>query len=435
MSSAPPEIRVAALGPVQVFRDGVEVELPGRRPQLMLALLLARADQTVSVTELIALLWADEPPANAVNMLHRYVGEIRRTLQPGLRFRAAGHWLHGVPGGYRLRIDPATCDVLEFRALGQRATTAATPLEASSHWAAALSLWRGPYADGLNSSSDAFAAMNQQRATAALHAAETARRAEGGADLLLPLIQAVAQRNPLDEALAAEVVRLLAAGDRRDEATAWYLATEARLADQLGVGPGAALTATFQSVSNPAQHHRKIGPAQLPPDPWPFGGRRAELDALTRARESFPGLGVIAVDGVPGVGKSTLAVHWAHRIVGRYPDGQLFANLRGSDPVGEPTDPSAVLAGFLDALGVRPPDLPTDRDARAGLFRTRTAGLRLLVVLDDARGLDQVRPLIPAAPGSLVLVTSRTRLSSLAAHEGAVLIGLDRPDAAENTDC
>jgi len=422
MSGTEPGIWLGVLGPIRVVRDGIEADLPGRRAQLLLALLAARANHTVSTTELIGLLWEGEPPSNALNMLRRHVGEIRRAFEPGLPFRAEGRWLAGVPGGYRFKADPSTCDLLRFRALAAQATS--TP-----DWIAALGLWRGTYADGLGGSSEAFAAVNEERAAASVRAAHSIRRAGPEIGGLLPLIQETARLNPLDEALAAEVVRLLAVDGRREEAIAWFRTTEARIADQLGVAPGPVLAGALPTSNVSVRDH--AAPAQLPSDLWLFGGRRPELDALERARASFPGLGIIAIDGIPGVGKSTLAVHWAHRIAGDYPDGQLFVNLRGYGPADEPTDPSTVLAGFLEALGVQPEELPPDLDALAALFRTRTHDRRLLIVLDNARQAEQVRPLIPAGPGCLVVVTSRTRMSTLAAHEGAVLVGLDLPGSAD----
>lgn len=446
---------LTALGPVHVHRAGCEVELPGR-PSLMLALLLARAGATVGVDELTALLWSAEPPANAANMVHRYIGSIRRALEPGLPFRAAGRWLAGVPGGYRLRVAPEQADVPRFRALVARAAGAPDPESALSDWTAALSLWRGRYAHGLTADPPAaFVAMDRERAAAAVTASATARRA-GVSGRILPLIREVAEAHPLDETLAAEMVWLLAAEGRTTDASAWYQRIAGDLADQLGVEPGPALeTARAQAIGDPftpapgqvaggpvttapgtaagvpAGRTTGLRPAQLPSDLRLFGGRRVEMAALDAAREMFAGAGVVALDGIPGVGKSTLAVHWAHTVAHRFPDGQLFTNLRGYDPSGEPAEPADVLAGFLEALGVPAGEIPATVEARSGLFRTITANQRLLVVLDNARGVDQVRPLLPASPASLVLITGRARLSGLAAHEGAVLIGLDLPEVAE----
>lgn len=304
-------IRLDVLGTVRVTRDGTETGLE-RRPRLMLALLLARAGQTVGVSEVIDLLWGAAPPANAINMVRRYVGAIRRAIEPGLPFRAEGSWLAGVPGGYRLRAGPDSADVLEFRALAGRARAAAgaaaspaanpatnpaaSPAAAVADWVAALSLWRGPYADGLIVSGPvpaAFAAVDEERASAA----RTASRA-GDPGAVLPLVRAVAEANPLDESLAAEVIRLLTEQGRAAEAASWYRRTRDMLDEHLGVSPGPALaTALDPSARTPR-------PAQLPSDPRLFGGRRDEVAAMTAAVQRFAGTaGVIAIDGIPGSGK------------------------------------------------------------------------------------------------------------------------------------
>jgi DNA-binding SARP family transcriptional activator len=425
-----PSIRITVLGAVRVFRDGAEVELTGTRPRLMLALLLARAGGTVTVAELIELLWPADPPAGAVNMIRRHAGAVRRALEPGLPFRAEGAWLAGVPGGYRLRADPATTDLFEFRALAARAAQAPHPADALPDWVAALSLWHGRYAAGLietASTPAAFAAMDRERSAAVLSAGAAAREA-GNPGLVLPQAREVAGSSPLDEVLAAEMIRLLVADGRRAEAEAWHRRTRDLLAEQLGITPGPALATALATTLDQQAAPAPARPQQLPSDLWLFGGRVAELGALTAVMNRA---GVIAIDGIPGVGKTTLAVHWSHLVAGRFPDGQLFANLRGYDPSGEPADPEEILGAFLDALGVPPPEIPEGTEARAGLFRTLTAERRLLIVLDNARTAEQVRPLIPAAPGSLVLITSRTRLSGLAARLGATLIGLDLPSPAE----
>lgn len=424
-------IRLAVLGDVQVFRDGHEVALPGYRPRLILAVLLAHGGRTVGVAELVEALWAENPPAGARNMLHRHIGVLRRALEPGLPFRAEGSWLSGEPGGYRLRAGPADADVAEFRALVAQAGAAQTTTAQADVWAAALSLWRGPYARGL--AAPVFAAVERERAAAALAAGEAARRA-GLAAKVLPLVQAVAELHPLDEALAAETMRLLAAEGRTREAAGWFRRTERVLEERLGVAAGPILTGARDELAAPGPAAGARRPAQLPSDLWLFGGRRAELAALTAAMESSRGVGVVAIDGIPGVGKSTLAVHWAHTVAHRFPDGQLFVNLRGHDPSGVPADPGDVLTGFLDALGVPPPDIRADPEDRIDQFRTVTAGRRLLIVLDNARAVEQVRPLIPAAAGCLVLVTSRSRLTGLAAREGATLLGLDLPGPADARD-
>jgi transcriptional regulator with XRE-family HTH domain/tetratricopeptide (TPR) repeat protein len=169
-------------------------------------------------------------------------------------------------------------------------------------------------------------------------------------------------------------------------------------------------------------------PRQLPPAVAAFTGRAAELTALTTMLDggSEPGTVVIsAIGGTAGVGKTALAVYWAHQVAGRFPDGQLHVNLRGFGPSGIPVAPDAAVRGFLDALGVPPERIPAGPDAQAGLYRSLLADRRMLIVLDNAHDEAQVRPLLPASPASLVLVTSRNQLSGLAAADGARLLSLD----------
>ncbi len=171
-------------------------------------------------------------------------------------------------------------------------------------------------------------------------------------------------------------------------------------------------------------------PRQLPAAVADFTGRSPELRALTaileRAGPGGPGTVVIsAIGGTAGVGKTALALHWAHRVAARFADGQLYVNLRGYDPSGAPAAPEAAIRGFLDALGVPPERIPVSPEAQAGLYRSLLSGKRMLILLDNARDEQQVRPLLPASPRSLVLVTSRSQLSGLAATDGARLLSLD----------
>jgi len=173
-----------------------------------------------------------------------------------------------------------------------------------------------------------------------------------------------------------------------------------------------------------------VVPRQLPAAVADFTGRAAELAALTRVLDQAvaggPGTVVIsAIGGTAGVGKTALALHWAHQVAAQFPDGQLHVNLRGFGPSGTPADPAATIQGFLHALGVPPGRIPPDPEAQAGLYRSLLADRRMLIVADNARDEQQVRPLLPASPGSLVLVTSRSQLPGLAAADGARLISLD----------
>jgi hypothetical protein len=189
------------------------------------------------------------------------------------------------------------------------------------------------------------------------------------------------------------------------------------------------------SPAPPSQ--RPAAPAQLPLDARGFAGRGAELaylDAVLAASEHSAAVLISAVLGTAGVGKTALAVHWAHQVAGRFPDGQLYVNLRGFDPAGPALDSGEASRGFLVGLGVAPPQIPADRAAQVGLYRSLLAGRRILVVLDNARDAEQVRPLLPGAPGCLVVVTSRNQMASLVAAEGAYPLTLDLLTSTEAED-
>lgn len=417
-------VRVSVLGAVRVFRDGREVDLSASRPRLILALLVANIDRIVTVDELIDQVWGEKPPVGARNVLHRHIGRIRRALEPGLAFREPGTWLLGVPGGYQFRSEGLDVDLLEFRNLAARGSVAGLT--------AALRLWSGDFADGLDRTPTprptVFAQIEDERLRAAIAAADAAPHERAEAEVL-PLVQAVALRHPLDDALAARTVGLLAATGKHGEALAWADRTADLLRDELGLEPGSELSAAQADLSaGPAGpgHQR---PAQLPAVSRFFGGRAVEERLLDAALQR--GAGVVAISGIPGVGKSALAVHWAHEVAGRFPGGQLFANLRGFDPGGSVASAEDVLGDFLFGLGVGPDSVPAGEQARAGLFRTLTAEQRILIVLDNARDAEQILPLLPTSRDSLVVVTSRARLSGLAARTGAELIDLDLPSAAE----
>ncbi|MEU8820063.1 tetratricopeptide repeat protein, partial [Actinoplanes sp. NPDC048796] len=252
-------------------------------------------------------------------------------------------------------------------------------------------------------------------------------------------------------ALQAQLLLVLSADGQQAEAIAVFQAIRRRLAEELGVDPGDELREAYQLVlhqgagepssagesATPAQHGQGDGassgaavlPAQLPADlPWFTGREEVEhwtlglVNGHVLTQVSTP---VLAIDGLPGVGKTSLAIHLAHQLADAYPDGQLYVDLQGFDPGQSILHPAEALQGFLNALGVPDAEIPASHNARSGLYRSVLAGRRILVVLDNAHSVEQVRPLLPGAPGCLVLVTSRKRLTGLATAHGAHLTTLD----------
>ncbi|MFF1548779.1 BTAD domain-containing putative transcriptional regulator [Streptomyces sp. NPDC058291] len=492
-------LRFAVLGDVQVRRGDAVLELAGPQERAFVALLLVGAGQPIAVSEIVEVLWGADPPRSAVNVVRRRVGALRRLLEPGLAPRAEGRWLVRQAGGYRLVTDGDSSDLLTFRALREEASRIAArqPEGALRLLKEALALWRGPVAVGVPErvrTHAAFAAVDRERLAAVREAADAAWRA-GTPEAVLAELRRAAARHPLDEPLQARLVLALAAAGRRPEALTAYETVRARLAEELGIDPGADLReardavlharassvavgephrahASSVAVGEPHRAHASSaqGPAvprddpaapapalavpdQLPHDVPAFTGRQAELDEILRlldaavpraavpqtdassADASRPQAAVIsAIGGMAGVGKTSLAVHWAHRVADRFPDGRLYVNLRGFDPSGAVMEPGEAVRGFLDALGVPPERVPHAVDAQSALYRSVLAGRRVLVVLDNARDADQVEPLLPASPGCLALVTSRDELAGLVAAHGARSLTLRPFDAGQARD-
>ncbi len=435
-------IRFAVLGPVRVWRGDEEVLGGPPQQRAILALLLARAGAPVGMAELTDLLWPTDPPTSAANVVHRYIGMLRRVLEPDLPTRAAGRWLVRQVGSYRLTVDADSLDLLKFRALAADArglVAGGRTEDAVGRFTQALSLWRGPCVPGVDVSTGAhavFAEIDRERVVLAQEAADAALSV-GRSRTVLAALREIAALYPLVEPLQARLMLALAASGYQAEALSTYRRISARLADELGIDPGAELRAAHQRVvrqqvgqqptaqrpTPKAAASPVVLPAQLPPDLPMFTGRRCELSRLNSLLDST--MLICAIDGIAGIGKTTFAVHWAHQLAERYPDGQLYVDLRGFDPSGSVLGPSKALRGFLDALGVAPQRIPDSLEAQAGLYRSLLKDRRVLILLDNARDVAQVRPLLPASPGCLVIITSRNQLSGLITTHAAHALTLD----------
>ncbi|MFI5592008.1 BTAD domain-containing putative transcriptional regulator [Amycolatopsis sp. NPDC051758] len=428
-------VRIQVLGSVRAWRDGTELDLgpPGRRA--VLGLLALAGGDAVARRELVDTLWGDRPPPSAVNVVQTHVKHLRRLLEPGRAPRSGSGVLPHIGGGYAVRRDAVDVDLWQFRALIAEANNAhrdADAVRVTASLGEALRLWRGrPLADlPLLAAHPKVVSLIAERREAFTRFAD-AMITVGSAAEVLPGIAEAAAEQPLDESAQALLIRAHHALGQRGEAFRLYRQARARLVEELGIDPGPELlsahaallqddgvTAPGPAETRPAQRI----PKQLPAGSDGFTGRTAELSFLDGTVAA--GGTIVAVSGTAGVGKTALAVHWAHRVRDRFPDGQLYANLRGHAE-GAPAPPVEILAQFLSALGIPAERVPADAETAAALYRTLTTDRKVLVLLDNAAGPQQVRPLLPAGPGCLVVVTGRDRMTGLVAVHGARRLTLD----------
>jgi DNA-binding SARP family transcriptional activator len=432
----------AILGPLLVHDGDTFVDVPKGRQRVLLAALLLHAGKPVSADALADVVWDRSPPPGAEVTLRSHVLRLRRVLGP-----RAGARLVTCSPGYLLQAADDEVDVLCFRCLcrdGGGAALAGAWGRAHVLLAEALELWRGAPLDGIPSESlrqDQTQDLEMLRLQAEEWRMDAALRLGGHAELVPGLCSLTAQ-HPLRERFHGQLMLALYRCGRLAEAMATYQHAREILIEELGAEPGPelqelhqqiltadpALTATGP-VPPPAAEPARIAPRELPPAVPGFTGRSAELRALTRLLDRRGAQGaeaivISAIGGTAGVGKTALAVHWAHQSAGRFPDGQLYVNLRGYDP-SQPMSPADALAGFLRALGVAGQDIPPEEDERAARYRSLLAGKQVLIVLDNAGSADQVRPLLPGTPACAVVVTSRDALAGLVARDGAARLDLD----------
>ncbi|MGW5051822.1 BTAD domain-containing putative transcriptional regulator [Actinokineospora sp. NPDC004072] len=382
------------------------VPVTGALRRTLLGVLLAEANRPVAVDALVEALWR-APDPRARQKLHLHVHKLRRDL--------GGDRIEHGPAGYALRVRPGELDAERFDALVAEALAAADPARRARLLRSAVGLWRGtPYAGLDVPALDAAAQRLGERRLTALEELHEAEIELGGHAAAAAELAALTREHPLRERLHALLVLALHRDGRQADALAAYRAARATVVAELGVEPGPQLRAVAAAVLAGGQ------PAQLPADVRAFVGRAAELAEL----DAGP---LVAVTGTAGAGKTALVVRWAHRARSRFPDGQLHVDLRGYAP-DRPVPAAAALAGFLRALGVPGPAIPTDPAERAARFRSLVDGRRLLVVLDNAADSDHVRPLLSSAT---TVVTSRDSLAGLVAREGARRVVLDRLPVAE----
>jgi DNA-binding SARP family transcriptional activator len=436
------------LGPLEVW-DGTDWRtIRAAQQRTVLAVLLIEAGRVVTIDRLLDELWGGHPPATAVSTVQGYVMRLRRLLgkQPGAR-----RLLTQAPG-YRLLVGDEELDAAVFERLvesGQRELAAGRLGPAAEQLRGALAMWRGPaFADvPAGPTVDAESGRLEQRRLVATEAHIDADLGLGRHSSVVTQLDRLVAEHPLRERFRGQLMLALYRCGRRADALEAYRQGRRALVDELGMEPGPELSKLEQAILTddpalaappPALPPARTVPAQLPADLAMFTGRSsqvAQLDVLLPDPAGQAGAAVVisAIAGTAGVGKTALAIHWAHRMRDQFADGQLYVDLRGYAPT-PPMRPIEALAQFLHALGVPGEQVPVDVDEAAGLYRTLLADKRVLVLLDNARAPDQVRPLLPGSSGSMVLVTSRDRLAGLVARDGARRVAIDVLPPAEAAD-
>ncbi|WBB58541.1 BTAD domain-containing putative transcriptional regulator [Streptomyces sp. WMMC500] len=478
-------LRFAVLGPVRAWRGDREVELGSPQQRAVLAALLLRRGRPVTVAELVDAVWGDGPPPAAVSVLRTYASRLRKVLEPGHDAGGSYQVIVSAADGYLARVPERALDlgVFERRVAEAKKLRAADAVQGAAELLrAALDGWQGVALAGLPG--PLAQAERSRLAEQRLAALETRLEVDlqlGRHSELIAELTALTGEHPLRERLCWLLMLALYRSGRQAEALAAYRRTRRTLVTELGIEPGVSLKELHHRIlsadeslapsapgeeadpTGPAATGQAPRPAHLPPDrssPGPesedgtsatariplrpaqlpadlaaFTGREAELqraEALLPDDGTEPATVLIStIGGMAGIGKTALAVHWAHRIAHRYPDGQLYIDLRGFDAAGSAVPPAEAVRVFLDALGVPSRRIPADLEAQAALYRSLLTTRRMLIVLDNARDSEQVLPLLPGASGCLVIVTSRSQLTHLIAGYGAQPLTLSPLTATE----
>ncbi|MFI6077374.1 BTAD domain-containing putative transcriptional regulator [Actinoplanes sp. NPDC051343] len=406
--------------------DDIPVVIAHRQQLGILTTLLVEVNTAVPLDVLADRVWGDHPPRRPHQALYTYLSRLRTSLAevPGVAITRSSH-------GYVLRTDPDTVDLHRFRRLVREAGEADDTAARCSILTEALSLWTGPALTIVDTPWFArMRAVLEGEHLAARLDQYDARLVLGGHEELLPELSAAAHEHPLDERMAGQLLLALVRSGRQHEALHRYEVLRAALADELGVDPGHTLRELHRRILNADPGLSAPGPAiqvprQLPAAPRFFVGRAREYAELVDAYEQAGASGLtMAISGPGGIGKTWLALQWAHAFADRFPDGQLFVDLRGFDPGGQAAPADGVLRAFLEALGVAADAVPTGLDALTARYRSVVADKRVLIVLDNARDTEQVVPLLPGAAPATVLVTSRDRLTGLVGAHGAHTVPL-----------
>ncbi|MEV5346475.1 AfsR/SARP family transcriptional regulator [Streptomyces achromogenes] len=434
-------LRFGVLGPVRAWRGEKALGTGSPQQRALLAALLLREGRTATAAELIDALWGSEPPPQALAAVRTYASRLRKILDPGV--------LVSESGGYAVRgLGEGTLDASvaqDLAAEAEKARGAGDLGTARKLLRQALALWDGePLAGVPGPYAETQRARLEEWRLQLLECRLDMDLEQGGHAEAVSELTALTAAHPLRERLRELLMLALYRSGRQAEALAVYADTRRLLAEELGVDPCPGLSDLQQRIlqADPAlaepsapvteQAAAPVRPAQLPATVPDFTGRAsfvADLSAVLSSASEAEGrvMAVSALAGIGGVGKTTLAVHVAHRARSAFPDGQLYVDLQGAGP--RPAEPETVLGSFLRALGTADSAIPDSLEERSALYRSVLDGRRVLVLLDNAKDAAQVRPLLPGTEGCAALVTSRVRMLDLA---GAHLVDLDvmSPDEA-----
>jgi DNA-binding SARP family transcriptional activator/tetratricopeptide (TPR) repeat protein len=432
------------LGPLLIRDDDTTIRVSAGQQRVVLGALLARPNQVVSFDALADVAWAAGPTDTARITIRNYVRRLRQVLGDTVGARIVTR-----DPGYLIELDDDEYDMLAFTRLTRRGATAAAQgawQEAADTLGTALSLWRGEPMVDIPSSVLRLREV-PRLSELRLQALETSAQAQlhlGRPTAVVADLAELAREHPLRERPHTLLMLALYRTGRQGDALATYQTARRVLTDELGVEPGPELRELHARILRndpdllpPAENPptegtppRVAGPAavvphQLPPAIPRLAGRASALKSLSDLLTEPTPATVVVIGGTAGVGKTTLALRWAHDVAERFPDGQLYVDLRGFGPADRPATPTEAIRGFLDAFGVPVDRIPKDLPGQTALYRSLLAGKRVLVVLDNARDAAQVRPLLPGSPTCRVVVTSRSELTGLVATEGARALSLD----------
>ncbi|MFJ3498436.1 BTAD domain-containing putative transcriptional regulator [Streptomyces sp. NPDC086091] len=464
-------VRFAVLGQVRAWQGSVEIGLGTPQQRVVMTALLLRRSSTVSADDLVDVVWGDRPPRSALNQLHIYVHRLRRAIEvagPGAPL------ITSVGRGYRLRLPDESLDLAVFQEKTAEAHRLhhSAPRRAEQLLHEALGLWQGRALADLPGEWAAAqrTRLEQARVTALESVYRIALDTGRHHDIAAHIADTVAE-HPLDERFRELLMLALYRSGQQAAALDVFTRTRVLLAEELGIDPGARLQSLYQRIlraddqllaPGPPDSTRTDGttrqatpatpvtgtapstaedpyrvPAQLPYDLPVFSGRQRELTEVVEVAEAARRSGstaLLCVAAGAGIGKTTFAIHAAHSLALHYPDGQVFLDLRGFDPHERPVLPHRALRMVLEAFGVPAAQIPDDVDSQTGLYRSILADKRILLLLDNVRDAQHVRPLLPPSPGSLVIVTSRDQMAGLVIRDGAHYLLLEPLPPADARD-